>query len=93
MDLIKTINNIPDIFGLKMVEALPSPLGFKILNEADIMYLSADLDKWSRYNDRLKILNDLNVSIIQAKHEQTGKTNKSQSCKRNRTGRRKYLVR
>jgi len=76
MDLKKVIFNIPGVFGMQNVKPLPTPLGIEIENEGgDIVYLSSELDKWSMYGDRLRIINDLNVSINEAKYEQTRNAN------------------
>ena len=78
MDFKKVLKNIPGIFGLQMtsVKPLPTPLGIEIDNEGnDIVYLGPGLDKWSMYNDRMRMNNDLKLAITKAKNEQTSNAN------------------
>ena len=73
---IKAISNLQGIFSLQEAKPLPFPLGIEIENEGeDIVYLGPEIDKFSRYSDRMSIYKDLNVAIKEIKHGQTSKAN------------------
>jgi len=74
LDIIKEIAvNIPGVFVFHhSKKPLPTPIGIEIENEGNgIVYISSEIDKWSMYGDRLKVINDMKVAINEAKHEQS----------------------
>ena len=74
--IIRAMYNIQGAFGLRQVGSLPTPAGIEIEGESDdIVYLDSSLDKWSMRGDRMRIFNDLNIAINEAKHGQTSKAN------------------
>ena len=75
--LVGTISNLQGIFSpQEMRRPLPAPFGIEIENEGDdIVYLGPEIDRISRYGDRMRIYRDLNIAIKEAKHEQTSKAN------------------
>lgn len=76
MNIIKIFNNIPGIFEYQFMTQIPAPFGIEIENEGrDIIYLGPNLDKWSMFGDRLRIIKDIKTSVNEAKYEQAGKTN------------------
>ena len=78
IDVIKEIAiNVPGVFVFHQTKRpLIAPVGIKIENEEDdIVYLGSEIDKWSMHGDRLRIINDFNVALTEAKYEQTCKAN------------------